>query len=164
MSVKKSYVVQCLRPGLKPGYLRCVWRSEDCSQTQWAVVQNIKDATQVEEGGVDFLAISELYKEVGERHLLILANSDDVKQVNPDTPQKLKLGPIREGDINAAVSFQVTCYVCMAPLFISGVERLDDVVRKAGGIGWHSVETGNDTVSTACPDCIKEMQEEGLQS
>jgi uncharacterized Fe-S cluster-containing MiaB family protein len=74
----------------------------------------------------------------------------------------MKLIPIDPSEISAKSVFQVTCYICMSPLFISDVECVDDVVRKAGGIGWHGCETDTEKFTTVCPGCIKELQLEAL--
>ena len=51
----------------------------------------------------------------------------------------MKLTPIDPAEIGARVVFQVTCYVCMNPLFISDLEKLEDVVQTAGRMGYFDI-------------------------
>lgn len=76
----------------------------------------------------------------------------------------MKLTPVEPAEISVRVAFKITCYVCMNPLFLFDLEKIEDVVRAAGSMGWYGCQVDGKSFSTVCPTCIKTLQEEGREA
>lgn len=73
----------------------------------------------------------------------------------------MKLGNIGKSEIGVASVYEIRCFMCDTTLYIDffGAGGVSDASKTAASQGWHSYETSTECCSSACPSCIKEVQE-----
>lgn len=79
----------------------------------------------------------------------------------------MKLANVELSEIRITALYVITCFMCEKKLYLATTDSKDtvgDAADMAAVDGWHSYETAHETCSAACPDCIKEVQENEVEA
>ena len=71
----------------------------------------------------------------------------------------MKLLNVEPTEVEALTVFAINCFMCADTHYVSRVSTVGDAVDEAAKAGWYGYETEGEVCSTACPKCIKEVQE-----
>lgn len=74
----------------------------------------------------------------------------------------MKLANVDLSEIRVVSLYVITCFMCEKQLHLAASEidaSVGDAAAMAASQGWHSYETSDENCSVACPNCIKEAQE-----
>ncbi|MGL4545508.1 MAG: hypothetical protein ACRCUU_08075 [Plesiomonas sp.] len=79
----------------------------------------------------------------------------------------MKLANVELSEIRITALYVITCFMCGKELRMesrTSTATVRNAVDMAAAEGWHSYETAHETCSAACPDCIKEVQENEVEA
>lgn len=75
----------------------------------------------------------------------------------------MKLLNVDPTEVEVLSVFVINCFMCANTHYVSRVKTVREAIEYAAKDGWHGYETDSEVCSTACPKCIKEVQENEVE-